>query len=38
MAALPSHPHVLPLLAACTVPPHLAIITPFCARGMHQTC
>jgi serine/threonine protein kinase len=33
MAALPPHPHVLPLLAACTAPPHLALVTPFCARG-----
>jgi serine/threonine protein kinase len=33
MAALPPHPHVLPLLAACTAPPHLALITPFCGRG-----
>lgn len=36
MAALPPHPRVLPLLAACTAPPHLALVTPFCARGEHS--
>jgi len=33
MVALPQHPNVLPLLAACTRPPHLALVTPYCARG-----
>lgn len=36
MVALPQHPNVLPLLAACTRPPHLALVTPYCARGAHQ--
>lgn len=35
MVALPHHPNVLPLLAACTRPPHLALVTPYCARGAH---
>lgn len=34
MMALPGHHNVLPLLAACTRPPHLALVTPYCSRGV----
>lgn len=33
MMSLPSHRNVLPLLAACTRPPSLALVTPYCTRG-----
>lgn len=33
MSALPPHKNVLQLLAACTVPPQLALITEYCPAG-----
>jgi hypothetical protein len=33
MSALPPHPNVVKLVGVCTAPPHLALVTEFCARG-----
>ncbi|GIL76929.1 hypothetical protein Vretimale_8607 [Volvox reticuliferus] len=33
MSALPPHKNVLQLIAACTEPPHLALVTDYCAAG-----
>lgn len=33
MASLRPHPNVLTLVGACTVPPHLAIVTQLCEHG-----
>ena len=33
MTRLPDHPNVLKLLGVCVEPPHLALVTDFCAKG-----